>query len=198
MPLFKHGVPWVFASHWSKSDLWTLDEFDRTQTYSERLQRNWDYEVDRWRRSQPDISTPEGTRVRRTLYEPSLTKALIKTVWAAFIQTAGLRIIGDVAVFISPQVMRLCDSPMRRSDPAPVGEIVNLMAVDAQRFAELIHRVQILWSAPFQISLALYFLWQALGPSALAGLGVMILLIPITPVTIRYLRRLQVANMKKG
>ncbi len=44
-----------------------------------------------------------------------------------------------------------------------VGEIVNLMAVDAQRFTELMAYINMLWSAPLQIMLALFFLWQYLG-----------------------------------
>lgn len=50
-----------------------------------------------------------------------------------------------------------------------VGEIVNLMAVDAQRFMDLTAYINMLWSAPLQIALALYFLWDLLGPSVLAG-----------------------------
>lgn len=44
-----------------------------------------------------------------------------------------------------------------------VGEIVNLMSVDAQRFMDLVIYVNMIWSAPLQISLALYFLWGLLG-----------------------------------
>lgn len=49
------------------------------------------------------------------------------------------------------------------------GEIVNLMAVDAQCFMDLLIYVNSIWSAPLQIILALYFLWGNLGPSVLAG-----------------------------
>uniref|UniRef100_A0A8C6TRJ6 ABC-type glutathione-S-conjugate transporter n=1 Tax=Neogobius melanostomus TaxID=47308 RepID=A0A8C6TRJ6_9GOBI len=59
------------------------------------------------------------------------------------------------------------------------GEVVNLMSVDAQRFMDLTTFLNMLWSAPIQIMLALYFLWQNLGPSVLAGVAVMILLIPL-------------------
>ncbi|XP_070297735.1 multidrug resistance-associated protein 1-like [Salvelinus sp. IW2-2015] len=41
-----------------------------------------------------------------------------------------------------------------------VGEIVNLMSVDAQRFMDLITYINMVWSAPLQVILALYFLWQ--------------------------------------
>lgn len=41
-----------------------------------------------------------------------------------------------------------------------VGEMVNLMSVDAQRFMDLITYINMVWSAPLQVVLALYFLWQ--------------------------------------
>jgi ATP-binding cassette subfamily C (CFTR/MRP) protein 1 len=44
-----------------------------------------------------------------------------------------------------------------------VGEIVNLMSVDAQRFTDLTAYLNMIWSAPLQIALALYFLWGILG-----------------------------------
>uniref|UniRef100_A0A3Q1HRQ0 ATP-binding cassette, sub-family C (CFTR/MRP), member 3 n=1 Tax=Anabas testudineus TaxID=64144 RepID=A0A3Q1HRQ0_ANATE len=63
-----------------------------------------------------------------------------------------------------------------------VGEVVNLMSVDAQRFMDLTTFLNMLWSAPFQIMLALFFLWQNLGASVLAGVAVMIMLIPFNAV----------------
>lgn len=50
-----------------------------------------------------------------------------------------------------------------------IGEIVNLLAVDAQLFMDSTQHINMLWSSPLQISLALYFLWNLLGPSILAG-----------------------------
>lgn len=77
-----------------------------------------------------------------------------------------------------------------------VGEIVNLMAVDAQRFMDLTTYINMLWSAPLQIGLALYFLWDLLGPSVLAGLAVMIILIPINGVIANRIKTYQIKQMK--
>ncbi|KAL5244983.1 hypothetical protein ACI65C_012393 [Semiaphis heraclei] len=76
------------------------------------------------------------------------------------------------------------------------GEIVNLMAVDAHRFIDVITYLNLVWSAPFQIALAVYFLWQLLGPSALAGLFLMIVLIPINSAVATKSKNLQVIQMK--
>uniref|UniRef100_UPI003AAA51D4 multidrug resistance-associated protein 1 n=1 Tax=Centroberyx gerrardi TaxID=166262 RepID=UPI003AAA51D4 len=77
-----------------------------------------------------------------------------------------------------------------------VGEIVNLMSVDAQRFMDLVTYINMIWSAPLQVVLALYFLWQTLGPSVLAGVAVMILMVPINAVIAMKTKTYQVAQMK--
>ncbi|XP_075889870.1 ATP-binding cassette sub-family C member 3 isoform X2 [Nelusetta ayraudi] len=77
-----------------------------------------------------------------------------------------------------------------------VGEIVNLMSVDAQRFMDLTTFLNMLWSAPLQIILALYFLWQNLGPSVLAGVAVMVMLIPLNAVIAMKTRAFQVEQMQ--
>lgn len=78
-----------------------------------------------------------------------------------------------------------------------VGEIVNLMAVDAQRFMDLTLYINMIWSAPLQIGLSIYFLWNILGPSVMAGLGVMIVMIPINGWIAGITKKLQVAQMKQ-
>uniref|UniRef100_A0A671VQ24 ATP-binding cassette, sub-family C (CFTR/MRP), member 3 n=1 Tax=Sparus aurata TaxID=8175 RepID=A0A671VQ24_SPAAU len=77
-----------------------------------------------------------------------------------------------------------------------VGEVVNLMSVDAQRFMDLTTFLNMLWSAPLQIVLALYFLWQNLGPSVLAGVAVMVMLIPFNAVIAMKTRAYQVEQMQ--
>uniref|UniRef100_A0A8C0H8B4 Multidrug resistance-associated protein 1 n=1 Tax=Chelonoidis abingdonii TaxID=106734 RepID=A0A8C0H8B4_CHEAB len=77
-----------------------------------------------------------------------------------------------------------------------VGEIVNLMSVDAQRFMDLTTYINMIWSAPLQVILALYLLWQNLGPSVLAGVAVMILLVPVNAVMAMKTKTYQVAHMK--
>ncbi|CAC5389793.1 ABCC1 [Mytilus coruscus] len=77
-----------------------------------------------------------------------------------------------------------------------VGEIVNLMSVDCQRFQDVAGQLWMIWSAPLQILLATVLLWQQLGPSVLAGLGVMLLLIPVNIVISTKQRKLQADLMR--
>ncbi len=74
-----------------------------------------------------------------------------------------------------------------------VGEIVNLMSVDAQRFQDLTPYLHMLWSAPYQIVLALIFLYQVMGVSIFAGFAVMVLLLPLNAVLAALSRKFQVS-----
>lgn len=64
------------------------------------------------------------------------------------------------------------------------------------RFLELTAYLNMIWSAPLQIALALYFLWDILGPSVLAGLAVMIVLIPVNGLIANKVKTLQIKQMK--
>src|SRR4051794_5372721 len=76
------------------------------------------------------------------------------------------------------------------------GEIVNLMSVDAQRIVDIFPYLNSLWSSPLQMALALYFLYQTLGVSVFAGVGTMVLLVPVTMVIAKQVEKLEVQQMK--
>ncbi|XP_041517852.1 ATP-binding cassette sub-family C member 2 [Microtus oregoni] len=77
-----------------------------------------------------------------------------------------------------------------------IGETVNLMSVDAQKLMDVTNYFQLTWSTILQIVLSIFFLWRELGPSVLAGVGVMVLLIPVNAVLATKNRKIQVKNMK--
>ena len=76
------------------------------------------------------------------------------------------------------------------------GDIVNYMAVDTQRLQDLTQYGQQLWSAPYQIVLCMISLYQLVGISMLAGVGAMILMIPINGLIARLMKKLQKEQMK--
>uniref|UniRef100_A0A8C3UT09 Canalicular multispecific organic anion transporter 2 n=1 Tax=Catharus ustulatus TaxID=91951 RepID=A0A8C3UT09_CATUS len=105
----------------------------------------------------------------------------------------GMRLRTGITGVIYRKSLAITNSAKRSST---VGEIVNLMSVDAQRFMDLMTFLNMLWSAPLQIFLALYFLWQTLGPSVLAGVAVMVLLIPFNSAIAIKTRAFQVEQMR--
>lgn len=77
-----------------------------------------------------------------------------------------------------------------------VGEIVNLMSVDALKLLNALAFLNELWSAPLKIFVSMYLLWNILGHSVLAGVFVMILLISVNGLLGKFVRNLQAKQMK--
>uniref|UniRef100_A0A672VF02 Multidrug resistance-associated protein 1 n=1 Tax=Strigops habroptila TaxID=2489341 RepID=A0A672VF02_STRHB len=69
----------------------------------------------------------------------------------------GMRLKTAIVGVIYRKALVITNSARKTST---VGEIVNLMSVDAQRFMDLATYINMIWSAPFQVILALYLLWQ--------------------------------------
>uniref|UniRef100_A0A8C6RER0 ATP-binding cassette, sub-family member 2 n=1 Tax=Nannospalax galili TaxID=1026970 RepID=A0A8C6RER0_NANGA len=77
-----------------------------------------------------------------------------------------------------------------------IGETVNLMSVDAQKLMNVTNFMHLVWSSVIQIVLSIYFLWRELGPSVLAGVGMMVLLVPVNGVLATKNKNIQFKNMK--
>ncbi|XP_046653460.1 multidrug resistance-associated protein 1-like isoform X4 [Daphnia pulicaria] len=123
----------------------------------------------------------------------AMTQTLILGQYFQRMFIIGMQIRTSIVSSIYRKAIKISNSARKEST---VGEIVNLMSVDAQRLMDLTTYLNMLWSAPLQIALAIYFLYQILGPSVFAGLGVMILLIPINGVLANATKKLQIQQMK--
>ncbi|CAJ0585805.1 unnamed protein product, partial [Mesorhabditis spiculigera] len=77
-----------------------------------------------------------------------------------------------------------------------VGEIVNLMAIDVERFQMITPQIQQLWSCPYQITLALAYLFYTLGYSAIPGVVVMLVFLPVNIFSSMFVRKWQVEQMR--
>jgi ABC-type bacteriocin/lantibiotic exporter with double-glycine peptidase domain len=105
----------------------------------------------------------------------------------------GMNVRTAMSTMIYRKALRLSNASRQRYT---TGEVVNMMSVDAQRFQDVCTFINLLWSCPLQISLALYNLYMTLGWSVFAGVGVMVLSIPLNAWIASRLRRLQVQQMK--
>lgn len=76
------------------------------------------------------------------------------------------------------------------------GEIVNLMSVDSQRFMDLMTYLNLVWSAPLQIVVAIAMLYRVLGASVFAGLGASILLIPLNGFLVSQVKKRQASKIE--
>ncbi|XP_042369269.1 ATP-binding cassette sub-family C member 4-like [Plectropomus leopardus] len=59
------------------------------------------------------------------------------------------------------------------------GQIVNLLSNDVNRFDEITLNLHYLWVGPLQGMVIIVFLWYEIGPSCLAGVAVIALMMPV-------------------
>ena len=65
---------------------------------------------------------------------------------------------------------------------ATVGEVVNYMSIDTQKFQDAMSFINMLWSAPLQIILSLVFLYNEIDWAAFMALGVFVLVAPLSTI----------------
>ncbi|ETW02817.1 hypothetical protein H310_05302 [Aphanomyces invadans] len=76
------------------------------------------------------------------------------------------------------------------------GEITNLMSIDGERLEDLPSDLHALWYALFQIIGSSYLLYLQLGYAFLAGVAVMILIIPATAIVSKVMQACQASLMQ--
>lgn len=105
----------------------------------------------------------------------------------------GMRIRSALTAMIYVKSLKLSNEGKASKS---TGDIVNYMAVDTQRLQDLTQYAQQLWSAPFQIILCMVSLYELVGLPMLAGVGVMVLSIPLNGLIARIMKTLQKKQMK--
>lgn len=128
-----------------------------------------------------------------TMFAVATLMTLISSTQADRFFVVGMRAKTILTAAIYRKSLRISNSARRNKT---TGEIVNLMSSDAQKFQELVMFVNMLWTAPISICLALVLLYQELGAAVFAGLAVMITLMPINALIVSKNRKLQVKQMK--
>uniref|UniRef100_A0A7N9ANN6 ABC-type glutathione-S-conjugate transporter n=1 Tax=Mastacembelus armatus TaxID=205130 RepID=A0A7N9ANN6_9TELE len=108
--------------------------------------------------------------------------------------TVGMRVKTAVMGLVYRKSL-VINSAARRT--CTVGEIVNLVSADTQKLMDFVVYFNAVWLAPIEIALCLFFLWQHLGPSALAGIATVILIFPLNGFIAKKRSRLQVRIQMK-
>ncbi|OON15953.1 hypothetical protein X801_08238, partial [Opisthorchis viverrini] len=84
----------------------------------------------------------------------------------------------------------------RARQESTTGQIMNIISSDVQQFVQLMPYLHIAWSGPFQIAVAIIFLWHELGLAVLAGIGVLLLLLPMNALMARLSKKVQEKKYK--
>uniref|UniRef100_A0AAQ5ZCK6 ABC-type glutathione-S-conjugate transporter n=1 Tax=Amphiprion ocellaris TaxID=80972 RepID=A0AAQ5ZCK6_AMPOC len=103
------------------------------------------------------------------------------------VKTAVMGLVYRKSLVINSSARRTCT----------VGEIVNLVSADTQKLMDFVVYFNAVWLAPIEIALCLFFLWQHLGPSALAGIATVILIFPLNGFIAKKRSKLQVKIQMK-
>jgi len=88
----------------------------------------------------------------------------------------GIRLRTTVISAIFAKTLRL---PSYAKNALGTGKITTLMSSDSQRLLDVFYWFHYIWTCPLQIVICLTLLLQILGLSALVGVGLMIILIPL-------------------
>ncbi|XP_022092710.1 multidrug resistance-associated protein 1-like [Acanthaster planci] len=127
------------------------------------------------------------------IFAAALVQSVLQHQHFHITTTVGMQLRTAIIGAIYRKSLVLSNSA-RRS--ATTGEIINLMSVDAQRCMDLCTFINTLWASPLQVIIALYLLWQVLGPVVMAGFAVTLLLIPVNAIIAVNIRKLQALQME--
>uniref|UniRef100_A0A8C2GR14 Multidrug resistance-associated protein 4 n=1 Tax=Cyprinus carpio TaxID=7962 RepID=A0A8C2GR14_CYPCA len=106
----------------------------------------------------------------------TLGLALLHHLYFYHVQRAGMKIRIAMCHMIYKKALCLSATAMGQTT---TGQIVNLLSNDVNKFDELTIFLHFLWVGPLQAAAVIGLLWQEIGASCLAGMAVLIFLMPL-------------------
>ncbi|KAL8772637.1 MAG: hypothetical protein Q9209_002298 [Squamulea sp. 1 TL-2023] len=149
--------------------------------------------IDSYRKGQQRQPVIRGAAIAIAMFVVSASQTVCLHQYFQRAFETGMRVKSSMIALIYSKSMKLSNEGRAAKS---TGDIVNYMAVDTQRLQDLTQYGQMLWSAPFQIALCMISLYQLVGLSMLAGVGAMILMIPVNGLIARVMKQLQKEQMK--
>ncbi|XP_070850344.1 ATP-binding cassette sub-family C member 4-like [Chaetodon trifascialis] len=102
--------------------------------------------------------------------------ALLHHLYFYHVQRAGMKIRVAMCHMIYEKALCLSSSAMGKTT---TGQIVNLLSNDVNKFDEVTIFLHFLWVGPLQAAVVVGLLWLEIGPSCLAGMVVLMFLMPV-------------------
>ncbi|XP_057686609.1 multidrug resistance-associated protein 4 [Corythoichthys intestinalis] len=106
----------------------------------------------------------------------TLGLALLHHVYFFHVQRCGMKIRVAMCHMIYKKALCLSCSAMGKTT---TGQIVNLLSNDVNKFDEVTIFLHFLWVGPLQAATVVGLLWLEIGPSCLAGMVVLMFLMPV-------------------
>ena len=138
---------------------------------------------------QPPI---RGMAIALAMFTVSVSQTMCLHQYFQRVFEIGMRIRSSLTAMIYGKSLKLSNEGKASKS---TGDIVNYMAVDTQRLQDLTQYGLQLWSAPLQITLCMISLYELVGYSMLAGVGIMLISIPMNGLLARYMKKLQKVQM---
>ncbi|XP_008326492.1 multidrug resistance-associated protein 4 isoform X3 [Cynoglossus semilaevis] len=103
-------------------------------------------------------------------------------------QRAGMKIRVAMCHMIYQKALSLNNAAFTKTT---TGQIVNLMSNDVNKFDEVTLYLHFMWIGPLQAAVVILLLMNAIGPSCLAGMAVLLILMPVQTMFGRLFSRLR-------
>jgi ATP-binding cassette subfamily C (CFTR/MRP) protein 1 len=148
--------------------------------------------IQSYQTDQPDPPL-RGFLIAICMFSVSLSQSVCNNQFMNYVFEMGQTVKAGLTANIYKKALRLSNEGRAAKS---TGDIVNLMAVDTQRIADVSRQGHQLWSCPFQIVLCIFSLFQLLGWAGFAGVGVMLILVPANLYIAQLMKRFQRVQMK--
>ncbi|XP_065752237.1 ATP-binding cassette sub-family C member 4 isoform X2 [Phocoena phocoena] len=106
----------------------------------------------------------------------TLVLAILHHLYFYHVQCAGMRLRVAMCHMIYRKALCLSNLAMGKTT---TGQIVNLLSNDVNRFDQVTIFLHFLWAGPLQAIIVTILLWMEIGISCLAGMAVLIILLPL-------------------
>ncbi|KAM9321307.1 ATP-binding cassette sub-family C member 4 [Gastrophryne carolinensis] len=106
----------------------------------------------------------------------TLLLAVLHHLYFYHVLRAGMKLRVAMCHMIYKKALRLSNTAMGKTT---TGQIVNLLSNDVNKFDQVTIFLHFLWAGPLQAIAVTVLLWIEIGPSCLAGMAVLIILMPL-------------------
>ncbi|KDO18964.1 hypothetical protein SPRG_14801, partial [Saprolegnia parasitica CBS 223.65] len=135
-----------------------------------------------------DASIATGWELVALIFVSGLIQSFCFRQYVYYCKETGLQIRSAIVTSIYAKSLQLSTQALQETS---TGQISNLMSIDAARLQRLTLDLHTIWVVPYLLVVACTLLYNELGVAFLAGLAVILLVIPITTLLSKIMRRLQ-------
>ncbi|OQR89293.1 ATP-binding Cassette (ABC) Superfamily, partial [Achlya hypogyna] len=140
----------------------------------------------------PDAPATEGWLLVSLIFLSGIIQSFCFRQYLYFCRETGLQLRTAVVTKVYAKTLRLSTKALQERS---TGEIANLVSIDASRLQRLTQDLHTVWVVPYLLVVACALLYAELGVAFAAGLAVILLVIPLTLLLSRVMRRLQKSLM---